>query len=140
MVVLFFLLAYLAAITSSVSLLEVPVASLMDRLGWSRRKAVTLAAVLIFVAGLPAATSESALGFMDAVFGGVLLIVGGLLISLLMGWSAPSRFRDDLSQSGTPLGLRRVLLFSLRWVSPLVIAIGLVISLVDLVRGWIGMA
>ena len=138
--VLFFLLAYLAAITSSVSLLEVPVASLMDRLGWSRRKAVTLAAVLIFVAGLPAATSESALGFMDAVFGGVLLIVGGLLISLLMGWSAPSRFRDDLSQSGTPLGLRRVLLFSLRWVSPLVIAIGLVISLVDLVRGWIGMA
>ena len=138
--VLFFLLAYLAAITSSVSLLEVPVASLMDRLGWSRRKAVTLAAVLIFVAGLPAATSESALGFMDAVFGGVLLIVGGLLISLLMGWSAPSRFREDLSQSGTPLGLRRVLLFSLRWVSPLVIAIGLVISLVDLVRGWIGMA
>ena len=138
--VLFFLLAYLAAITSSVSLLEVPVASLMDRLGWSRRKAVTLAAVLIFVAGLPAATSESALGFMDAVFGGVFLIVGGLLISLLMGWSAPSRFREDLSQSGTPLGLRRVLLFSLRWVSPLVIAIGLVISLVDLVRGWIGMA
>jgi len=138
--VLFFLLAYLAAITSSVSLLEVPVASLMDRLGWSRRKAVTLAAVLIFVAGLPAATSESALGFMDAVFGGVFLIVGGLLISLLMGWSAPSRFREDLSQSGTPLGLRRVLLFSLRWVSPLVIAVGLVISLVDLVRGWIGMA
>ena len=134
--VLFFLLAYLAAITSAVSLLEVPVASLMDRLGWSRRKAVTLAAVLIFIAGLPAATSESALGFMDAVFGGVLLIVGGLLISLLMGWSAPSRFREDLSQSGTPLALRRLLLFCLRWVSPLVIAFGLVVSLWDLLGGW----
>jgi len=134
--VLFFMLAYLAAITSAVSLLEVPVASLMDRLGWSRRKAVTLAAVLIFIAGLPAATSESALGFMDAVFGGVLLIVGGLLISLLMGWSAPSRFREDLSQSGTPLALRRLLLFCLRWVSPLVIAFGLVVSLWDLLGGW----
>ena len=138
--VLFFLLAYLAAITSSVSLLEVPVASLMDRWGWSRRRAVILATVLIFLAGLPAATSESAFEVMDAVFGGVLLIVGGLLIALLMGWRAPARFREDLSHSGTPLGLRRVLLFSLRWVSPLVIAVGLVISVVDLVRGWVGAA
>ena len=136
--VLFFMLAYLAAITSSVSLLEVPVASLMDRLGWSRRRAVILASVLIFIAGLPAATSESALGFMDSVFGGVLLVLGGLLISLLMGWSASWRFRDDLSRSGTPAPLRHWLLLMLRWVSPVVITIGLVISVVDLMRGWFG--
>ena len=73
---------------------------------------------------------------MSDVFGGVLLIVGGLLISLLMGWRAPARFREDLSQSGTPSDLRRVLLFSLRWVSPLVIAVGLVISLWDLLGQW----
>ena len=136
--VLFFMLAYLAAITSSVSLLEVPVASLMDRLGWSRRRAVILASVLIFIAGLPAATSESALGFMDSVFGGVLLVLGGLLISLLMGWSASGRFRDDLSRSGTLAPLRHWLLLMLRWVSPVVITIGLVISVVDLMRGWFG--
>ena len=45
--VLFFSLAYLAAITSAVSLLEVPVASLMDRLGWSRRRSAWLMALLI---------------------------------------------------------------------------------------------
>ena len=33
--VLFFALALIAAITSAVSLLEVPVACLIDRLGWS---------------------------------------------------------------------------------------------------------
>ena len=134
--VLFFFLAYLAAITSSVSLLEVPVASLVDRLGWTRRRAVIVAATVIFVLGLPSATYGPALDFMSDVFGGVLLIVGGLLISVLMGWRAPARFREDLSQSGTPSDLRRLLLFSLRWVSPLVIAVGLVISLWDLLGGW----
>ena len=75
---------------------------------------------------------------MDSVFGGVLLVLGGLLISLLMGWSASGRFRDDLSRSGTPAPLRHWLLLMLRWVSPLVISIGLVISVVDLMRGWFG--
>jgi len=134
--VLFFLLAYIAAITSSVSLLEVPVASLMDRLGWTRRRAVWVSTALIFVAGLPAATSIPVLEVMDSIFGGVLLIVGGLLITLLLGWFVPRRFDDDLKGSATPAGLRRWLLFVLRWISPPVIAVGLLISLVDLFRGW----
>jgi NSS family neurotransmitter:Na+ symporter len=134
--VLFFFLAYIAAITSSVSLLEVSVASLMDRLGWSRRRAVWISAALIFVAGLPAATSIPVLEVMDSIFGGVMLILGGLLIAVLLGWVVPARFNDDLKGSATPAGLRRWLLFVLRWISPPVIAVGLVISLVDLLRGW----
>ena len=138
--VIFFALAFIAGITSAVSLLEVPVASLMDSLGWSRTQAVCVSATLIFILGLPAATSTPVLWWMASVFGGVLLVLGGLLICLLIGWSAPDRFREDLAQSGTPVGQRRLLLFSLRWVAPLVIAFGLVVSLVDLVRGWIGAA
>ena len=59
--VAFFSLAYLAAITSSVSLLEVPVASLMDRWNWSRRKAAWVSAAMIFAVGLPAATDLNVL-------------------------------------------------------------------------------
>ncbi len=136
--VLFFSLAYLAAITSSVSLLEVPVASLMDRLGCSRRRAAWLMALLIFVVGLPAAVSIPVLEVMDSVFGGVLLILGGFLLALLLGWVVPKRFRDDLQESGTSRRLIRLMLFFLRWVSPPVVAFGLIVSVVDLLQTWTG--
>ncbi|WP_115019844.1 sodium-dependent transporter [Synechococcus sp. UW140] len=136
--VIFFVLAYIAGITSAVSLLEVPVASLMDALGWNRSKAVCLSATLIFILGLPAATSTPVLWWMASVFGGVLLVLGGLLLCVLMGWVLPSRFQEDLSQSGSSPLLRRILLLALRWVSPPVVALGLVISVVDLVRSWTG--
>ena len=131
--VLFFALALIAAITSAVSLLEVPVACLIDRLGWSRSRAVWVSTALIFVAGLPAATSMEVLGWMDSVFGGLLLILGGLLVALLMGWVLPSRFQEELSHSGSPAWLQRFLLVMLRWISPPVIAVGLVISVIDLI-------
>ena len=131
--VLFFALALIAAITSAVSLLEVPVACLIDRLGWSRSRAVWVSTALIFVAGLPAATSMEVLGWMDSIFGGLLLILGGLLLALLMGWVLPSRFQEELSHSGSPAWLQRFLLVMLRWISPPVIAVGLVISVIDLI-------
>ena len=57
-----------------------------------------------------------------------------------MGWFAPRSFLEDLKNSPDHMSEGSVVLFFLRWVSPLVIAIGLVISLVDLIDGWIGMA
>ena len=47
----------------------------------------------------------------------------------------PERFRQDLAESGTSPLIRRLLLVVLRWVSPPVVAIGLVISLADLLKG-----
>ena len=132
--VLFFALAYIAAITSSISLLEVPVASIMDRFGWRRDQAVWASTGVIFIAGLPAATDLNILGKMDDIFGGILLICGGLLLSILLGWVVPSRFDNDLSGCNTPIGIRRSLKFMLRWVSPPIIAFGLTVSLFDLIQ------
>ncbi|MEC8096143.1 MAG: sodium-dependent transporter, partial [Cyanobacteriota bacterium] len=133
--VLFFALALIAALTSAVSLLEVPVACLVEQLSWSRSRAAWVSTALIFLAGLPAATSMTVLGWMDSVFGGLLLILGGLLLALLLGWVVPGRFRKDLNESSTPLLQQRLLLVMLRWVSPPVVATGLVISVVDLLKG-----
>ncbi|WP_320668106.1 sodium-dependent transporter [Prochlorococcus sp. MIT 1307] len=135
--VLFFALAYIAAITSSISLLEVPVASLIDRLGWRRKQAVWVSSALIFLLGLPSALDLEVLGRMDAVFGGILLIFGGLLVSLLVGWVVPRRFDEDLAGCETPQGVRRFLKFMLRWVSPPVVAFGLIVSVVDLYQQWV---
>lgn len=134
--VLFFALAYIAAITSSISLLEVPVASIIDRLGWRRNQAVCFSSALIFVIGLPAALDLEVLGRMDAFFGGLLLIFGGLLLSVLIGWVVPRRFDEDLAGCDTPQGVRSSLKFMLRYVSPPVIAFGLIVSALDLFQKW----
>ena len=134
--VLFFALAFIAAITSSISLLEVPVASLMDRLGWSRYKSVLVTTGLIFLIGIPSALNLNILGKMDSIFGGVLLILGGFLLSLLLGWVTPRRFDEDLSSSNSDIRVRRYLKFMLRWVSPPVIAFGLIVSFIDLLKNW----
>ena len=70
---------------------------------------------------------------MDSVFGGLLLILGGLLLALLLGWVLPARFQEELSHSGSPIWLQRFLLVMLRWISPPVITVGLVISVIDLI-------
>jgi NSS family neurotransmitter:Na+ symporter len=135
---LFFALAYIAAITSSVSLLEVPVSSLMDRLGWSRRRTTWLCVPVITLLGLPAALNVTVLERMDALFGGVLLIAAGLAMAVLMGWVAPQRLQTDLAGCGSSGPLQRLLLVALRWVSPLAIAVGLAVSIGDLLQSWPG--
>lgn len=93
---------------------------------------------LIALIGLPSALDVAVLERMDAVFGGVLLILGGLLLGLLLGWGSSQRFRRDLEAAGTAPRLVAALLFALRWVSPLAISLGLVVSATDLVRSWSG--
>ncbi len=132
----FFLLAYIAAITSSISLLEVPVFCLMERFAWSRNRSVWLSMILIFLLGLPAVKSEAALDFMIQVFGGLLLVVGGFLLAILLGWVVPRRFDEDLSGCETSRPVRYLLKFMLRWVSPPVIACGLIVSVWDLYLKW----
>ena len=128
---LFFGLAFIAAITSSVSLLEVPVSSMMDRLGWKRNKAVWTSTLVVFLIGIPSAVSLDFLGNMDAIFN-VLLILGGFLISILLGWVVPRKYDEDLAGCDSNQRVRRYLKFMLRWVSPPVIAFGLIISVIDL--------
>ncbi len=134
--IIFFFLAYIAAITSSISLLEVPVSSLIDKFNWNRRKSVNISVLIIFLAGLPSALDLEILGKMDALFGGILLIFGGLLISILLGWISPQTFKKDLSDSSSPYYVKRNLGFMLRWVSPPIVAFGLAISIFDLIKSW----
>ncbi len=133
---LFFGLAFIAAITSSVSLLEVPVSSMMDTLSWNRRKSVWVSTLIVFLLGIPSALSLDFLGNMDAIFN-VLLILGGFLIAILLGWVVPSRYDEDLSASDSNLRVRKYLVFMIRWISPTVIACGLIISIYDLFFNWV---
>ena len=137
MAVAFFALAYIAAITSSVSLLEVPVSSLMDKFGLQRGKSVWIITLFLFLAGIPSALNLNILGTVDSIFGGVLLIFGGFLVSFFMGWVVPGKFDEELNTSKVGIKTTRYLKFMMKWVSPPIIAFGLVISIFDLLKGWV---
>lgn len=94
---LFFFLLAVAALTSMIALLEVPVAILAQRLRLGRWRATAAAGLVTLVLGLPSAFSYGLLDdvrlldrpILDAVDAAVsmfVLPVGGLLIALFVGW------------------------------------------------------
>jgi neurotransmitter:Na+ symporter, NSS family len=93
----FFLLLAAAALTSAVSLLEVPIAYAMRRFAMPRRRATVLIAFAIFCAGVPSSLGFGLLqdvqifgrGILDAIdhmVSDFLLPAAGITIAGLVGW------------------------------------------------------
>ena len=94
---LFFVLLFLAALTSQISALEPSISYLIDEKGWGRHKAVTIVAIASFIVGVPSALSFGVLNgvtiFNLTIFQAVLSLcvnilipLGGLAAVLLIGW------------------------------------------------------
>jgi NSS family neurotransmitter:Na+ symporter len=134
--VLFFILLQVAALTSTVSLLEVPVAFLIDEHKWARPKAALFLGGLSFLLGIPSALSVGAstaltrFGFfnkMDLIFGNILLAVGGLgvLIFLVYFWGIKPALEEI--RAGCPrFSLEPLWVFNVRFLAPLAILILLI--------------
>ncbi len=92
----FFLLLFIGATSAAISLLEVPVATLIDYWGFERKKATSLVSASIMLIGLPSALSYThfklelfgnyVLDLYDLVFGTEGIIVAGLILSVIAGW------------------------------------------------------
>jgi len=134
--ILFFGLAYIAAITSLISLIEIPVSTLIDKFKIKRNKATLITIVFTFLLGIPSALSTDLLGNIDAI-ANVLLILGGFLVSFLIGWVLPKTLDKELTNSGSSLLTRNYLKFMLKYITPPLVAWGLIISIYDLVSSWI---
>lgn len=141
---LFFLLLSVAALTSTISLLEVPVAFMVDEKKVSRKKIVWLVALFTFIIGLPSALSQGASSFftdfgwiperltqpdflsqMSFIFGDFSLAFGAFLLSIFVGWSWGASHAADEIESSAP-GFRRMRglwIFLIRYFIPLVIFI-----------------
>jgi neurotransmitter:Na+ symporter, NSS family len=115
---LFFVLAAIAATGAMLSLLEVPVALVNEKLGWSRWVATIVTTVILAGFGTLAALSGSMLAnfkpfgktmfdLYDFVTSNLLLPLGGLFICLFVGWRwARADAIATLSNEGA-LGNRR---------------------------------
>ena len=137
----FFILLSIAALTSTISLLEVPVSFLIDEKKWSRRVAAITAGILAFALGIPSALSEggsefftnlpivhtSFLGFMNIIFGNYALSIGALFIALFVGWRWGIHHAAKEIEDGNPAFVyRKLWSVSIRFLAPICIFIILI--------------
>ncbi|MDE6467582.1 MAG: sodium-dependent transporter, partial [Muribaculaceae bacterium] len=109
---LFFLLLLVAALTSTVSLAEVSIAMVQDRLSMSRRKAVAIVMTPLFVLSALCSLSFGSLsdfkifgltifGLLDTFTTDILLPAVSIGVCVYVGWFAPrNMLRDELTNYG----------------------------------------
>jgi NSS family neurotransmitter:Na+ symporter len=143
--IMFFILLSVGALTSSISILEVVVAYLAEEREMPRNKAIILAATYITALGMRASLSMGPLasfkiplpGFgsvgvfdwLDLLSANYLLPLGGLFISIFVGWVMP---REDVHEEVSNEGDLKVSYFSLFMIAAKVIApIGIIIVILN---------
>jgi NSS family neurotransmitter:Na+ symporter len=126
----FFLVLAVAGLTSSVSLLEVGTASIIDEFNISRKTATLLAGVGAAIIGIFPAISQGILGHMDKISGELLVIFGALGMAVLGGWIMKDP-QAELAEGASPLTRRGipVLLFLVRYLVPAFLLVILALSL-----------
>ena len=143
--ILFFLTILFAALTSSISLIEVGVAYLTEERGFKRGWACVFLFVITGVLGGLCSLSFGPLadvkvfgmGFFDlfdTLASNVLLTVGGLLVVLFVGWKMPKAdVFDELTNGGTKrrnVRLFNFFYFLIRYVAPVGVAVLIISNLV----------
>ena len=126
----FFLVLALAGLTSSVSLLEVGTASIIDEFKISRRTATLLAGVGAAMIGIFPAFSQNILGAMDKISGELLVIFGALGMAVLGAWAMKDP-QSELATGASPLTRRWIptLILLARYVVPVFLLLILALSL-----------
>lgn len=130
---LFFTLLFFAAVTSSVSLLEVCVAYMKDEFRWDRGRAAWIIGLACFLLGIPSALSlgdhfprvfgMDFLGAMDFLSSNVLLPLGGIFISVFAGWSWFEGARQEVRRGGAlPKPLEAFWVLACRILAPIAVA------------------
>lgn len=130
LVIIFYLLIVFAALTSTISLLEVVASYFIDERGWSRRKAVLLIGSAEFLVAVPSALSFNVLAdaklfgrtffeLLDYLCANWALPLGGLAITLFAGWVLTSKeTQDELATTGLAHKLWKL---CVRFAAPIVI-------------------
>lgn len=139
---LFFLLLFVASITSTISLSEVVVAYFIEEKGMTRKKAILVEAAGVTVLAVLSAFSfgplaEFTIGgltifnLLDFLTAGILMPLGGMLICIYAGWKLKKRVRKEQLLEGERR--ERVLVgcisFCLRYIAPAAIAVVFIFGL-----------
>lgn len=137
--VLFFLMVIFAAVTSSVSIMEAIVSSIMDRFGFSRKKSALIVLVYGLVLGaviclgynlfyfelkLPNGATAQILDLFDYISNNILMPLVALLTCILIGWIAkPKTVIDEVTKNGEKFGRKVIYNVMIKFVAPIMLFI-----------------
>jgi neurotransmitter:Na+ symporter, NSS family len=135
--VLFFFLTAIAATGAMLSLAEVPIAFLEEKLNLSRTKATLITTGLLALIGSTAALSSSTLAdvtvfgktffdLFDFATSNIMLPLGGLFIAIFTGWVwGPEKIKAALSNHGALKNdaIVSIIIILLRYVTPVLVLV-----------------
>jgi NSS family neurotransmitter:Na+ symporter len=123
---MFFVLLSVAALTSTISVLEVIVAYMSEELNITRKQATFLGTVSVAVLGIFASNSAAVFNVLNFTSATILLPLGGLLIVLFIGWYYNrGKVKSEMTNQGTiDVWLYKPFMFLVKYLAP--IAIGAV--------------
>ncbi len=135
----FFVMVLLAALTSSMSVMEAVVSGLIDRFRWSRHKAVLIEYVCSVVLGiivclgynifyfempLPNGSVGQILDLFDYVSNYVLMPVVAIGTCVLVGWIIkPQTIIDEVTKNGETLTRKGLYVVMVKYIAPVLLAI-----------------
>lgn len=135
----FFLMVLFAALTSSISVLEAVVSSLMDQFKVSRRKATILEGVIALVLGiviclgynklyfdikLPNGANAQLLDIFDYISNNILMPIVAIGTCILIGWIVkPKTVIDEATKNGEKFGRKKLYIAMIKVVAPILLFI-----------------
>lgn len=134
--ILFFILLTIAALTSTVSVLEVVVAYFAEELKMSRKKATIIASIAITFIGLFATLSfgpladlklldKTIFGWFDFLSANILLPLGAIFIVIFLGWFlGKDVVKDEISNKGElSVKLLGLFMIIIKFIAPIAITL-----------------
>ena len=140
---LFFLLLSIAAITSSISIMEVIVAYFIDKFEKPRKTVSMVTGVVIFLIGIPSSLSRGPLQdflvfnlpfleLMDYISAHLLLPLAGLLIAVFVGWIwTPDSAVKEINLSANKFRLARPWAVIVKYLLPIILTYILISGLIS---------
>ena len=135
---IFFVLVFFAAITSSISILEAIVSNILDKFNWDRRKASFGVAIMAFVLGIPSALGFGALShvtplgmdfltFFDYISNSVFMPIVALATCIMFGWVVGTKtIEDEVTKNGENFGRKKVFRVMIKYVAPVCLVVILI--------------
>ena len=134
----FFILVFLAALTSSISLMEAVVSMFMDKFKLTRIKAVLIIYVIVLALGVPSALGYGIwshitvlgmdfLTFFDYISNSVMMPILAIGTCLLAGWFMNLKdIEDEITKNGEEFKRRGIFRVMIKYIAPVFLVIILV--------------
>ncbi len=136
---LFFVLVFFAAVTSSVSVMEAIVSMMIDRFHISRIKSSIIILVICVILGVPSSLGNGIwsnitvlgmdfLTFFDYISNSVIMPIVALGTSILIGWNVGTKFvTDEVTRNGETFKRKMIYEVVIKYIAPVLLMIILIV-------------